>query len=57
MPRSTRVARPRATVVRVAAATLIAMGYADLARGGTIVAPAALVIGYLVLVPLALVVA
>lgn len=54
MTRSTRVAGPRAIAVRIAAATLIVIGYADLARGGSVVAPVALVIGYLVLVPLAL---
>jgi hypothetical protein len=40
------VAGPRAIVARVAAGTLIAIGYVDLARGGTVVAPVALVIGY-----------
>ena len=54
MPRSTHVAGPRAIAARVAAPTLIAIGYADLARGGTVIAPFALVIGYMVLVPLAL---
>ena len=37
----------------LAAATL-ALGYADLARGGTTFAPALLVIGYCVLVPIAI---
>ena len=54
MPRLTHVAGPRAKIARVAAATLIAIGYVDLVRGGTVVAPLALVIGYLVLVPAAL---
>ena len=54
MPRLDHVAGPRAVVARVAALTLIAIGYADLTRGGTVVAPLALVIGYLVLVPVAL---
>ena len=54
MPRSTHVAGPRAIAARVAAPTLIAIGYLDLARGGTLLAPLALVIGYVVLVPLAL---
>ena len=54
MVRSTRVAGPRATAARVAAPTLIVIGYLDLVRGGTVVAPLALVIGYVVLVPLAL---
>jgi hypothetical protein len=54
MPRHKHVAGPRAIVARVAAPTLIAVGYIDLARGGTLVAPLALVMGYLVLVPIAL---
>ena len=37
----------------IAAATLLA-GYADLARGGETIAPILLVIGYCVLVPLAI---
>jgi len=37
----------------IAAVTLIA-GYADLARGGETVAPILLVLGYCVLVPLAI---
>jgi len=45
---------PRAIVARIAAAMLIAIGYLDLARGGIVVAPLALVIGYVVLVPAAL---
>jgi hypothetical protein len=48
------VAGPRAIAARVAAPTLIAIGYLDLARGGNLLAPLALVIGYVVLVPLAL---
>jgi hypothetical protein len=55
MPRTTHVAGPRAIAARVAAVTLIAIGYLDLARGGTLVAPVALVVGYVGLVPLALV--
>jgi len=54
MPRSTQVAGPRAIAVRVAAPAIIAIGYLDLVRGGTVIAPIALVIGYVVLVPLAL---
>lgn len=37
----------------IAAATLL-LGYADLARGGETIAPLLLVIGYCVLVPLAI---
>ena len=54
MPRLKHAAGARAIVARVAAPTLIAIGYVDLARGGTVVAPLALVIGYLVLAPVAL---
>ena len=54
MPRVNRAAGRRAIVARVAAAMLIAIGYLDLARGGIVVAPLALVIGYVVLVPAAL---
>ena len=46
--------RPRAVVLRAAAVLTIAFGYADLVRGGTVIAPLALVAGYLVLVPLSL---
>jgi len=54
MPRVNRAAGRRAIVARVAAAMLIAIGYLDLARGGVVVAPLLLVIGYVVLVPAAL---
>ena len=56
MSRSKLVSRRRAVVLRVAAALAIALGYADLVRGGTVLAPLALVVGYLVIVPLALLV-
>lgn len=54
--RSTLVSRPRALVLRAAAAVAIAIGYIDLVRGGTVLAPVALVVGYLVFVPLSLLV-
>ena len=54
MPRLKSAAGPRAIGARVAAVMLIAIGYLDLARGGTVFAPLALVIGYVVLVPAAL---
>jgi mannose/fructose/N-acetylgalactosamine-specific phosphotransferase system component IID len=38
-----------------AAALVLAAGYADLARGGTTIAPILLVIGYGILVPFAIV--
>ena len=53
MPRRPFVASPRARTLRAAAAIVIALGYLDLIRGGVLVAPLALVAGYLVLVPLA----
>ena len=45
-------ARRRAPVLRAAAALALLAGYADLIRGGLIVAPVLLVLGYVVLVPL-----
>lgn len=36
------------------AAAVLALGYADLARGGTTFAPVLLVLGYCVLVPIAI---
>jgi hypothetical protein len=54
MLRSRLVAGPRAVVARVAAVTIIAIGYLDLVRGGTVIAPLALVVGYLVMLPAAL---
>ena len=44
----------RARLVRVAAAAALLIGYVDLVRGGTIIAPALLVAGYVVLVPAAI---
>jgi hypothetical protein len=44
----------RAHVLRAAAALSLAIGYADLARGGTVAAPLLLVAGYVVFIPLAL---
>jgi len=54
MPRIRHVAASRAIVARVAAVTIIAIGYLDLVRGGTVLAPLALVAGYLVMLPVAL---
>jgi hypothetical protein len=53
MPRSVSGARRRAFVLRVTAVALILVGFVDLARGGIVLAPVALVAGYLVLAPLA----
>jgi hypothetical protein len=44
----------RARLLRALAAAALLLGYADLVRGGLVVAPILLVAGYLVLVPLAL---
>jgi hypothetical protein len=52
VPRSPLVSSSRALVLRAAAVLVIVIGYADLVRGGTVLAPLALVIGYLVVVPL-----
>ncbi len=55
VPETTRVApRWRSLALWVAALATIAIGFADLARGGTTIAPFLLVIGYCVLVPLAI---
>jgi hypothetical protein len=54
MPRSLFGASRRARILRLAAVLLIAVGFADLVRGGTTLAPIALVIGYLVIAPLSL---
>jgi hypothetical protein len=52
MPRSVSGASRRAHVLRLAAILLILVGFADLVRGGIVLAPLALVVGYLVLAPL-----
>ena len=46
--------RGRTIALWVAALVTIALGFADLARGGTTIAPVLLVLGYCVLVPLAI---
>ena len=53
MPRS--FARPdRARLLQALAALVLLVGYADLVAGGVMFAPMLLVVGYFVLVPLAL---
>ena len=52
MPRSFFGASLRARIVRLAALLVILVGYVDLTRGGIVLAPMALVVGYLVLAPL-----
>ena len=54
MPRPTSGANRRAHVLRLAAMLVILVGFVDLARGGIVLAPLALVVGYLVLAPLSL---
>jgi hypothetical protein len=52
------LARPKAkrsTILWAAASVVLVAGYADLSRGGVTLAPILLVIGYCVLVPLAIV--
>lgn len=44
----------RAHVLRAGAAAALLIGYADLVRGGTILAPVLLVLGYLALLPAAI---
>ena len=44
----------RAHLLRALATVVLLLGYADLVRGGVVVAPVLLVTGYLLLVPLAL---
>jgi hypothetical protein len=46
--------RTRKIILWLAALATIAIGFADLARGGTTIAPVLLVIGYCVLVPIAI---
>jgi len=47
-------ARTRSISLWAAALIVIVVGFADLARGGTTVAPVLLVLGYCVLVPIAI---
>ena len=41
----------RALVLRAATAAALLLGYADLARGGITLAPLAIVLGYVILMP------
>ena len=49
-----RVGSGKSAVKWGIAAVVLAIGYADLARGGMTLAPIALVLGYVVLVPVAI---
>ncbi|HYN83568.1 MAG TPA: hypothetical protein VES88_18980 [Gemmatimonadaceae bacterium] len=54
-PPSGRISRRTQSIsLWVAALLVIVVGFADLARGGTTVAPILLVLGYCVLVPIAI---
>jgi len=44
----------KASIKWIVAAAVLAAGYADLARGGDVIAPILLVLGYGVLVPVAI---
>ena len=54
MPNFSLVPKRHAQILRVAAAIALLLGYTDLARGGITAAPVLLVIGYVVLVPAAM---
>ena len=54
MPNFSLGPKRRAQMLRVAAAIALLLGYTDLARGGITAAPVLLVIGYVVLVPAAM---
>ena len=53
-PESTAPARSRTLLWWAIALATILLGYVDLARGGETIAPILLVVGYCVLVPLAI---
>lgn len=55
MAASEKTARLRRLIWWGAAVGTIAIGFADLARGGTTLAPILLILGYCVLVPMAIV--
>jgi len=46
--------RTRSIALWVTALAVIVLGFADLARGGTAIAPVLLVLGYCILVPIAI---
>jgi hypothetical protein len=54
MQKTGSVSRPRAFVWWTLAALALAGGYADLVRGGDTIAPVLLVLGYCVLIPIAI---
>jgi hypothetical protein len=54
MAQTGSTSRTKSTALWGIAALTLALGYADLARGGETLAPILLVIGYCVLIPLAI---
>lgn len=54
MPTPPSSPTPRGRIARVLLAAALAIGYADLARGGSVVAALALVAAYVILAPAAL---
>lgn len=54
MAQTVTSARSRSAILWAAAALTLLAGYADLARGGETLAPILLIIGYCVLIPLAI---
>jgi hypothetical protein len=54
MAQSGNMSRTKSAGLWGAAALTLALGYADLARGGETLAPILLVVGYCVLIPLAI---
>ena len=54
MAQTVTTGRSRTTMLWAAAALTLIAGYADLARGGETLAPILLIIGYCILVPLAI---
>lgn len=53
-PAARNSSRTRSIALWAAALAAIVLGFADLARGGTTIAPVLLVLGYCVLVPVAI---
>jgi hypothetical protein len=54
MAQTGSTSRSRSLILWIVAAIVLLAGYADLARGGETLAPILLILGYCVLVPLAI---
>ncbi|NUQ93512.1 MAG: hypothetical protein HOQ26_11455 [Gemmatimonadaceae bacterium] len=54
MAQTGTTSRSRSLILWIVAAIVLLAGYADLARGGETLAPILLIIGYCVLIPLAI---